>query len=93
MERKVYEVIKFEAEVKFDEVKKGEFRNSGNPCELRDGLSQDNDWDYCNPTLIKRFDNELEAIDFLRESCNASVEPYKSNGLMIIKEAGVFEMV
>ena len=93
MERTIYEVICFKKEVSFNEVKKGEFIASGYELVLKDGVSQEDFWELCDAQLVARFENELEAIDFLRENCNASVEPYKSNGIMIIKEAGVFEMV
>lgn len=93
MKKTVYEVISFRKEVSFNEVKKGEFIASGYELVLKDGVSQEDHWELCDAQLVARFENELDAIDFLRESCNASVEPYQSNGIMIIKEAGVFEVV
>lgn len=85
MERTIYEVISFRREVKLADVRKNE-------VELKDGVSQEDFWELCDAQLVARFENELDAIDFLRD-CNASVEPYTSNGIMIIKEAGVFEVV
>lgn len=93
MEKTVYEVISFRKEVSFNEVEKGKFIASGYELVLKDGVSQEDFWELCDAQLVARFKNELDAIDFLRENCNASVEAFKSNGLMIVNEVGVFEMI